>query len=128
MKMTIRWNRFANYTTLPLGLVLMLCLQSIDSGWAQNKTGDAVSPSAQAEGVLDLLGDLPNPRRIDVSELHSLPRMEVRTTDPHDPGKEIVYSGTTLVETLKTGGLVLDSGMAGLRDAVKMTVIVEATD
>ena len=128
MKMTIRWNRFANYTTLPLGLVLMLCLQSIDSGWAQNKTGDAVSPSAQAEGVLDLLGDLPNPRRIDVSELHSLPRVEVRTTDPHDPGKEIVYSGTTLVETLKTGGLVLDSGMAGLRDAVKMTVIVEATD
>ena len=128
MKMTIRWNRFANYTTLPLGLVLMLCLQSIDSGWAQNKTGDAVSPSAQAEGVLDLLGDLPNPRRIDVSELHSLPRMEVRTTDPHDPGKEIVYSGTTLVETLKTGGLVVDSGMAGLRDAVKMTVIVEATD
>ena len=128
MKMTIRWNRFANYTTLPLGLVLMLCLQSIDSGWAQNKTGDAVSPSAQAEGVLDLLGDLPNPRRIDVSELHSLPRVEVRTTDPHDPGKEIVYSGTTLVETLKTGGLVLDSGMAGLRDAVKVTVIVEATD
>src|SRR6516164_11731733 len=128
MKMTIRWNRFANYTTLPLGLVLMLCLQSIDSGWAQNKTGDAVSPSAQAEGVLDLLGDLPNPRRIDVSELHSLPRVEVRTTDPHDPGKEIVYSGTTLVETLKTGGLVVDSGMAGLRDAVKMTVIVEATD
>jgi DMSO/TMAO reductase YedYZ molybdopterin-dependent catalytic subunit len=128
MKMTIRWNRFATYTTLPLGIVLMLCLQSIDSGWAQNKAGDAVSPSAQAEGFLDLLGDLPNPRRIDVSELHRLPRVEVRTTDPHDPGKEIVYSGTTLVETLKTGGLVVDSGMAGLRDAVKMTVIVEATD
>ena len=128
MKMTIRWNRFATYTTLPLGIVLMLCLQSIDSGWAQNKAGDAVSPSAQAEGFLDLLGDLPNPRRIDVSESHRLPRVEVRTTDPHDPGKEIVYSGTTLVETLKTGGLVLDSGMAGLRDAVKMTVIVEATD
>jgi DMSO/TMAO reductase YedYZ molybdopterin-dependent catalytic subunit len=122
MKMTIRWNRFASYT------VLVLCLQSIYSGWAQNKTGDAVSPSAQAEGLLDLLGDLPNPRRIDVSDLHRLPRVEARTTDPHDPGKEIVYSGTPLVETLKAGGLLLVSGMGGLRETVKMTVIVEATD
>ena len=118
MKKTICWNRFASYT-LPVGLGLALCLQSIDSGWAQNKTGDAVSPSAQAEGFLDLLGDLPNPRRIDVSELHRLLRVEVRTTDPHNPGKETVYSGTPLVETLKSGGLLLDSGMAGLRETVK---------
>ena len=53
---------------------------------------------------------------------------EVRTTDPHDPSKEIVYSGTPLVETLKAGGLLLDSGMGGLRETVKKTVIVEATD
>jgi DMSO/TMAO reductase YedYZ molybdopterin-dependent catalytic subunit len=78
--------------------------------------------------VLDLLGDLPHPRRIDASELHRMPRLEVRTTDPRDPGKEIAYSGTPLVETLKTAGLLLDSGMAGLRETVKMTVIVEATD
>jgi DMSO/TMAO reductase YedYZ molybdopterin-dependent catalytic subunit len=127
MKMTIRRNRFAP-CTLALSFVLVLCLQSVDSGWAQNKTGDGVSPSAQAGGLLDLLGDLPNPRRIDLSELHGLPRVEVRTTDPHDPGKEIVYSGTPLVETLKAGGLLLDSGMGGLRETVKMTVIVEATD
>jgi hypothetical protein len=110
MKMTILWSRFASYTML-LSLVLVVCLQSIDSGWAQDKTGDAVSPTAQAEGVLDLLGDLPHPRRIDASELHRMPRLEVRTTDPHDPGKEIAYSGTPLVETLKTAGLLLDSGM-----------------
>jgi len=47
-------------------------------------------PLGVAEGLLDLLGDLPNPRRMDVSELRRLPRVEVRTTDPHDPGKEIV--------------------------------------
>jgi len=35
---------------------------------------------------------------------------------------------TPLVETLKAGGLLLDSGMGGLRETVKMTVIVEATD
>ena len=127
MKMTIRWNRFAPYT-LALSLGLVFCLQSVDGGGAQNKLGDAVSPSAQAEGFLDLLGDLPNPRRIDVSELHRLLRVEVRTTDPHNPGKETVYSGTPLVETLKTGGVLLNSGMAGLRETVKMTVIVEATD
>jgi hypothetical protein len=114
MKTTIRWNRFASYS-LPLSLVFVLCLRPMDSGWAQNKTGDAVSPGAEAEGSLDLLGDLPKPRRIDVSELHSLPRVDVRTTDPHDPGKEIVYSGTPLVETLKTGGLLLDSNMGRLR-------------
>jgi DMSO/TMAO reductase YedYZ molybdopterin-dependent catalytic subunit len=125
--MTIHRRRFASYTLL-LSLVLVLYLRSIDTGWAQNKTADAVSPSTEAQGLLDLRGDLPNPRRIDASELHRLPRVEVRTTDPHNPGKEIVYSGIPLVETLKTGGLLLDSGMAGLRETVKMTVIVEATD
>ena len=43
-------------------------------------------------------------------------------------GEQMVYSGTPLLEALKAGGLVFDSGMAGLRDAVKMTVIVEAAD
>jgi len=70
----------------------------------------------------------PNPRRIDASELHKLPRVEVRTTDPHDPGKEIIYSGTPLVEVLKAGGLLLDSDMAAIRETVTMTVLVEATD
>jgi DMSO/TMAO reductase YedYZ molybdopterin-dependent catalytic subunit len=73
-------------------------------------------------------GTCPNPRRMDVSELRRLPRVEVRTTDPHDPNKDIVYSGTPLVEVLKSGGLLLDSGMAGLRETVNMTVIVEAID
>jgi hypothetical protein len=53
---------------------------------------------------------------------------KARTTDPHDQGKEIVYSGTPLVEVLKAGGLLLDSGMAGIRETVTMTVLVEATD
>ena len=63
MKMPVRRNRFASYALL-VSLVLGFCLQSIDSGWAEDKTGDAISPSAQAEGLLDLLGDFPNPRRI----------------------------------------------------------------
>jgi hypothetical protein len=126
MKMTIRWNRFASCTFL--SLTWMLCLQSIDIGWAQVKTGDAVGANAQAEDLLDLRGDLPNPRRIDASELHKLPRVEALTADPHDPGKEIIYSGTPLVEVLKAGGLLLDSDMAGIRETVTMTVLVEATD
>jgi DMSO/TMAO reductase YedYZ molybdopterin-dependent catalytic subunit len=126
MKMTIRWNRFASCTFL--SLMWMLCLQSIDIGWAQVKTGDAVGANAQAEDLLDLRGDLPNPRRIDASELHKLPRVEALTADPHDPGKEIIYSGTPLVEVLKAGGLLLDSDMAGIRETVTITVLVEATD
>ena len=100
MKLTIRWNRFTS-CTLFLSLTWMLCLWSIDSGRAQDKTGGAVGAKAQAEDLLDLRGDVPNPRRIDVPELHKLPRAETRTTDPHDPGKEIVYSGTPLVEVLR---------------------------
>ena len=127
MKMTFRSKRFASCVLL-LSLTWMLCLRSIDSGWTQEKTGDAIGPNAQAEDSLDLRGDLPNPRRIDASELHKLPRAEARTTDPHNPAKEIVYSGTPLVELLKAGGLLLDSGMAGIRETVTMTVLVEATD
>ena len=84
----------------------MLCLRSIDSGRTQDKTGDTVGANAPAEDSLDLRGDLPNPRRIDASELHKLPRVEARTTDPDDPGKEMVYSGTPLAEVLKAGGRV----------------------
>src|SRR5271165_5121767 len=121
MKMTIRWKRFASCVLL-LSLIWMLSLRSINSGW----TADAVEANAQAEISLELRGDLPNPRRIGASELHKLPRVEARTTDPHDPGKEIVYSGTPLVEVLKAGGLLLGSGMAGIRETVTMTVLVEA--
>ncbi len=99
-----------------------------ESGWPQSKTGGVVGASDQAELLLDLRGNLPNPRRIDASELHKLTRVEARTTDPHDPGKVVVYSGTPLVEVLKVGGLLLDSGMAGIRETVTMTVLVEATD
>jgi DMSO/TMAO reductase YedYZ molybdopterin-dependent catalytic subunit len=127
MKMMIRWKRFAS-CVLFLSLTWMLCLRSIDSGWTQDKTGDAVGADPQAENSLDLRGDLPNPRRIGASELHKLPRVVARTTDPHDPGKEIVYSGIPLVEVLKAGGLLLDSGMAGIGATVTMTVLVEATD
>jgi len=77
-----------------------LCLQAISDGRAQDKTG----------------------------ELHKLPRANLSTSDPRQPGKEIVYSGIPLLEALKAGGLSRDSGMAGLRDAVKLTVIVQATD
>jgi DMSO/TMAO reductase YedYZ molybdopterin-dependent catalytic subunit len=127
MKMTIRWNRFVS-CALFLSLTAMLCLRSIDSGRAQDKTGGAVAANAQAEDLLDLRGDVPNPRRIDATELHKLPRAETRTTDPHDPAKDIVYSGTPLVEVLKAGGLLLDPGMTGICETVKITVLVEASD
>jgi hypothetical protein len=127
MKTTIRWKRFAS-SILLLSLTWMLCPRSIDSGWAQDKAGNAVGVNAQPEESLDLRGDLPNPRRIGASELHRLLRVEVRTPDPHDPGKEIVYSGTPLAEVLKAGGLPLDSDMAAIRETVAMTVLVAAID
>jgi hypothetical protein len=82
----------------------------------------------EAKDLLDLRGDLPNPRRIDASELNKLPRVEVRAIDPHDPSREIIYSGTPLAEVLKAGGLRRDSGMACIREIVTTTVLVEAVD
>jgi Oxidoreductase molybdopterin binding domain len=60
--------------------------------------------------------------------LHKLPRAETRTKDPHDPSREIVYSGTPLVEVLKAGGLQLDSGPEHIRETVAITVLIEAAD
>ncbi len=126
MKMTIQWKRFASFLLL-LSLTWMLCLWSVDSGWTQDKTGEGIGASPQPDNFLDLRGDLPNPQRIDTVDLHKLPQAEIHTPDPHNPGKEIVYSGTPLIEVLKAGGLLL-SGMAGIREIVTMTVAVEATD
>jgi hypothetical protein len=125
MKLTIRWRRFVSRTLL-LTVMTLLCLLSIDR--AQDKTADAAGASIQVGDFLDLKGDLPNPRRIDGSELRQLPRSETRTINPHDPGKEIVYSGSSLAEVLKSAGLRLDSGMTGVREAVAMSVIVEGAD
>jgi hypothetical protein len=127
MKKTIQSKRFASCVLL-LILTWALCSRSVDSGWTQDKTGDAITANSQADDSLDLRGDVPDPHRIDASELHKLPRAEVRTVAPHNPGKEIVYAGTPLVEVLKAGGFLLDSGMAGIREAVRMTVLVEASD
>jgi Oxidoreductase molybdopterin binding domain len=124
MKM-IFWGKGFVSSVLLLSLAWILGLWPVDSGWTQERSAEA---NAQAEESLDLRGDLPHPHRIDASALHQLPRVEVRTTDPHDPGKEIIYAGTPLMELLKAGGLLLDSGMPGIRDTVAMTVLVGASD
>jgi hypothetical protein len=54
--------------------------------------------------------------------------VETHTTDPHEPGKEIVYAGTPLIEVLKAGGLRLDADKAGIRETLTMTAVVEAAD
>jgi hypothetical protein len=90
--------------------VLLLALSWTVSS-AQDTSGDASSTNGRAEDALELRGDLPDPHRIDASELHKLPRAEVRTADPHQPGKEIVYAGAPLAEVLKAGGMAPDSGM-----------------
>jgi len=127
MKTTIRWKRFFACALL-LSLTWMLWIRPIDNGFTQNKTLEAVAGHAQTDDSLDLGGELPNPQRITAAQLHKLARMEVHTIDPHDSSKEIVYSGTPLVEVLKAAGLRLDSGMAGIRETVAMTVLVEASD
>jgi DMSO/TMAO reductase YedYZ molybdopterin-dependent catalytic subunit len=123
MKMTIRRNPIT-FSALFLSLTWVLCLWSVDSVRAEDKSGDAVG----AANSLDLRGDVPNPRQINAAELHQLPRAEVRTTDPGDPSKEIVYAGAPLIEVLKAGGLRLDSDKVGIRQILTITVLVDATD
>jgi DMSO/TMAO reductase YedYZ molybdopterin-dependent catalytic subunit len=94
---------------------------------AQDHIADT-TPATNQVHSLELRGDLPNPRRIDASDLQKLPRAETHTTDTHNPGKASVYAGTPLVDVLKAGGLVLDSGMPGIRETVTVTVLIEAAD
>jgi DMSO/TMAO reductase YedYZ molybdopterin-dependent catalytic subunit len=127
MKTTFQRKRFAPLVLL-LSLTWTLCLWSPDSGWAQDKAAVATDASPQTDTFLDLRGDVPNPQRIDATALQKLPRVEIHTNDPRDAGKEMVYAGTPLVEVLKAGGLLRDTGEAGIRETVKMTVFIEATD
>jgi len=114
--------------TLLLSLTAMLSFPLASSTRAEDKTGSAVEAPTQIESSLEIRGDVTNPRRIDAAELAKLPRAETRTPDPHNPGKEIVYSGTPLIEVLKAGGLRLDSGETGFRETVKITVLVDGSD
>jgi DMSO/TMAO reductase YedYZ molybdopterin-dependent catalytic subunit len=98
------------------------------SARADDKTGVAVEAPTQIDSSLEVRGDVTNPRRIDAAELRKLPRAETRTPDPHNPGKEIVYSGTPLIEVLKAGGLRLDSGENGFRETVTIAVLVDGSD
>jgi DMSO/TMAO reductase YedYZ molybdopterin-dependent catalytic subunit len=127
MKVTILRTGFAS-CALVLSLTLMLCFSTADSAGAENKAGVAVEANAQAEASLEIRGEVTGPRRIGAAELQKLPRAETRTPDSHDPGKEIVYSGTPLIEVLKAGGLRLDSGEAGIRETVTITVLVDGSD
>jgi DMSO/TMAO reductase YedYZ molybdopterin-dependent catalytic subunit len=106
----------------------MLSFPLAKSARAEDKTGAAVEEPTQIESSLEIRGDVTNPRRIDAAELRKLPRAETHTLDPRNPGKEIVYSGTPLIEVLKAGGLKLDSGEAGFRETASITVLVDGSD
>jgi DMSO/TMAO reductase YedYZ molybdopterin-dependent catalytic subunit len=127
MRATILRTGFATCTLL-LSLTGMLSFPLVGSASADDKTGVAVEAPTQTESSLEVRGDVTNPRHIDAAELRKLPRAETRTPDPHNPGKEIVYSGTPLIEVLKAGGLRLDSGEAGFRETVTITVLVDGSD
>jgi hypothetical protein len=107
----VRFRRFSLYSGFPdlfVSLTWMICLRSIEVGERRKRPAMWSGTSARGEDFLDLRGDVPNPRQIDASEFHKLPRAEIGT-DPHDPTKEIIYSGTPLMEVLKAVGLLLDS-------------------
>jgi DMSO/TMAO reductase YedYZ molybdopterin-dependent catalytic subunit len=123
MKVTFSWVRFS-FATLLLILTWTTCLAPND-GMAQ---GDTANINAQAATSLEIVGDLPNPRRIDATELHRLQRAEVHATDARESGKEIVYTGTPFIEVLKAAGLQLDPGMQRIRRTVALSVIIEAID
>jgi DMSO/TMAO reductase YedYZ molybdopterin-dependent catalytic subunit len=127
MRVTILRAGFATITLL-LTLTGTLSFPLATSARAEDKTGVADEAPTLTEGSLEVRGDVTSPRRIDAAELGKLPRVEARMPDPHISGKEIVYSGTPLIEVLKAGGLRLDSGEAGFRETVTITVLVDGSD
>jgi DMSO/TMAO reductase YedYZ molybdopterin-dependent catalytic subunit len=127
MRVTILRSGFA-ICSLLLSLVGMLSFPLAGGARAEDKIGVAVAAPAQTESSLEVRGNVSNPHRIDAAELRRLPRVETRTPDSHNPDKEIVYSGTPLIEVLKASGLRLESDEAGFRETVAMTVLVDGAD
>jgi DMSO/TMAO reductase YedYZ molybdopterin-dependent catalytic subunit len=127
MRVTIPRTGFATITLL-LSLTGILSFLLAGSLRAEDKTGVAVEAPTLKESSLEVRGDVTSPRHMDAAELGKLPRIETRTPDSHNPGKDIVYSGTPLIEVLKAGGLQLDSGEPGFRETVAITVLVTGSD
>ncbi len=88
---------------------------------------DAAKPAPEQAGV-DLRGDFPSPKRLSEKDIQALPHTEIHTTDMHDGGKEVVYSGVLLTDILKAGGFTFGSGMAASRETVRAILIAEAVD
>jgi DMSO/TMAO reductase YedYZ molybdopterin-dependent catalytic subunit len=127
MRVTIPRTGLATGALL-LSLVGMLSYPLAGSARGDDQTGVAAEAPTQPEGSVEVRGDVSNPRRLDAAELRKLPRTETRTSDPHNPGKEIIYSGTPLIEVLKAGGLRLDPGEPGFRATATITVLVDGSD
>ena len=109
-----------------MALCLLLPLAVAGGVRAQGNGPGETAPTAAAS--LDVRGSVPTPQRLDADALRRLPRVEARVTDHRDGGKEITYAGTPLVEALRAAGLVLDPGMAGIRQTVAASVLVEGAD
>ena len=132
--------RWAKRTFSAIALAVIAGLAMVRGAVAQNAnerpdttTTTEAGQTTEATGSLVLGGNgLPAPRRLEIAELRSFPRAEVRVTQPPhggDGSQEVfVYAGIPLAEVLKAAGLRLDPDMAGIRRTVTGSVLVEAAD
>jgi hypothetical protein len=87
-------------------------------------TGAATAPAQ--EPILKVGGDVLTPAQLKLSDLSRMPRLDVRVKDRD--GDNVTYSGVSLTEVLRAGGLKLDPSSVPTRDIVSSYILVQAAD
>ncbi|MBV8900526.1 MAG: molybdopterin-dependent oxidoreductase [Verrucomicrobia bacterium] len=84
------------------------------------------SPSAVAEPILRVWGQVPAPAAWTTSDWARLPRVEVRVNDRQ--GREVTYAGVSLCDVLRAAGMKFDATAMPSRATVAGYVVVDAAD
>lgn len=85
-----------------------------------------ISPSAVAEPILRVGGQVPAPAEWTASDWARLPRAEVRVNDRQ--GRQVTYGGVSLCDVLRAAGMKFDATAMPSREAVGGYVVVDAAD
>ena len=112
---------------LPRAIVVTIACAALFAAQLSRAEGER-SPtpvSSVAVATLRLGGDVPSPCILNRGDIDRLPRAEAHVKDKD--GKEVVFSGTPLLEILKAAGMKFDGAMPS-RSAVASYILVEAQD
>jgi DMSO/TMAO reductase YedYZ molybdopterin-dependent catalytic subunit len=114
---------------LKLIACLSLCFLVNQSGQVLSSEPEhAVADSVAEQSALEIRGDSIETKKIGSDELAHLSRADLRVNSSRAGAGQAVYTGPSLFDVLRAGGIQISPGMKGLREVVSKSVIVEGAD